>query len=174
MKALIVVDYQNDFVDGSLGFEKAKDLEGPICDKIEEYLARKDLVLFTKDCHDPKEYPKTLEGKLLPIAHCADDKGRAIYGKVAKYANDGNTILKDRFGSEELCARLSKYDDIESFELCGLVSSICVISNAVLLRANFRDVPIIIDARCTGAADESMNAKALDVMANLQMEVINR
>ena len=174
MKALIVVDYQNDFVDGALGFEKAKDLEGPICSKIEEYLARKDLVLFTKDCHEHDGYADTLEGKHLPIEHCSDEKGRAIYGKVARYANDGNTILKDRFGSEELCARMSQYKDIESFELCGLVSSICVISNAVLLRANFPNVPIIIDARCTGAADESMNAKALDVMANLQMEIINR
>ena len=174
MKALIVVDYQNDFVTGSLGFDKAKDLEGPICAKIEEYLARKDLVLFTKDCHDPAEYPSTLEGRLLPIEHCASDEGAAIYGKVAKYCNDGNTICKDRFGSEDLVARLKKYDGIESFELCGLVSSICVISNAVLLRANFRDVPIIIDARCTGAADESMNSKALDVMANLQMEIIGR
>ena len=174
MKALIVVDYQNDFVSGSLGFEKAKDLEKPICDKIEEYLARGDLVLFTKDCHDPKEYPSTLEGKLLPVAHCSDEDGAAIYGKVAKYADDGNTICKDRFGSEDLVARLRKEGDFESFELCGLVSSICVISNAVLLRANFRDTPIIIDARCTGAGDESMNAKALDVMANLQMEIIGR
>ncbi|MBO7409511.1 MAG: isochorismatase family protein, partial [Candidatus Methanomethylophilaceae archaeon] len=78
MKALIVVDYQNDFVTGSLGFEKAKDLEGPICEKIEEYLARNDLVLFTKDCHDPSEYPSTLEGKLLPIEHCASADGAAI------------------------------------------------------------------------------------------------
>ena len=85
-----------------------------------------------------------------------------------------NTIRKDRFGSEDLIARLKKYGEFESFELCGLVSSICVISNAVLLRANFRDTPIIIDARCTGAADEAMNAKALDVMQNLQMEIIGR
>lgn len=174
MRALIVVDYQNDFVDGALGFEKAKDLEGPICDKIEEYLSRGDLVLFTKDCHDHSTYPQTLEGRYLPVEHCSTEKGMGIYGRVAAYANDGNTIRKDRFGSEELCARLSKYKDIEGFELCGLVSSICVLSNAVLLRANFRDVPITIDARCTGAGDESMNAKALDVMENLQMDVINR
>ena len=174
MKALIVVDYQNDFVTGSLGFEKAKDLEGPICSKVEEYLDRNDLVLFTKDAHDAKVYPDTLEGKHLPVKHCDTEEGMAIYGKVAKYANAENTIHKDRFGSEDLCARLSKYKDIEGFELCGLVSSICVISNAVLLRANFPNVPITIDARCTGAADESMNAKALDVMANLQMEIIGR
>ena len=174
MKALIVVDYQNDFVDGSLGFEKAKDLEGPICRKIEEYLSRKDLVLFTKDCHDHEKYADTLEGKYLPIEHCSTEKGMGIYGEVAKYADESNTIYKDRFGSEDLCARIRQYEGIESFELCGLVSSICVLSNAVLLRANFPQVPIVIDAQCTAAADESMNAKALDVMQNLQMDIINR
>ena len=82
MKALIVVDYQNDFVTGSLGFEKAKDLEGPICRKIEEYLARDDLVLFTKDAHDPKAYPDTLEGKHLPVKHCDTEEGMAIYSSM--------------------------------------------------------------------------------------------
>ncbi len=173
MRALVVVDYQNDFVDGALGFEKAKDLEGPICDKIEEYLSRGDVVLFTKDCHG-SDYSQTLEGRYLPVEHCTDEHGQGIYGRVARYANDGNTIRKDRFGSEELCARLSEYKGIESFELCGLVSSICVLSNAVLLRANFPNTPIVIDAKCTGAGDESMNSKALDVMQNLQMDVINR
>ena len=174
MKALIVVDYQNDFVTGSLGFENAKKLEGPICKKIESYLADDGLVLFTKDVHDSNTYPNTLEGKHLPVDHCTTDEGSAIYGKVARYSNPENTILKDRFGSEDLCARLKQYDNIEQFELCGLVSSICVLSNAVLIRANFPNIPIVIDAICVGAADESMNSKALDVMENLQMEVINR
>ncbi len=173
MKALVVVDFQNDFVDGSLGFEKAKDLEGPICGKIEEYLARKDLVLFTKDCHGP-EYPGTHEGKHLPVEHCMPGHGQEIYGKVARYADESNTIRKGTFGTEELCARLSKVEDLESVELCGLVSSICVISNAVLVRTNFPEIPVIVDARCTGAGDEAMNAKALDVMQNLFIEVTNR
>ena len=174
MKALVVVDYQNDFVDGSLGFEKAKDLEGPICGKIEEYLARGDAVFFTKDCHEKGDYPKTLEGRHLPVDHCFPGHGQEIYGKVARYANEGNTIRKSTFGTEELCARLSKIDNLESVELCGLVSSICVISNAVLVRTRFPEIPVIVDARCTGAGDESMNAKALDIMQNLFVEVVNR
>lgn len=174
MRALIVVDYQNDFVCGSLGFEKAKELEDPIEKKILSYIENEDMVVFTKDMHDKEKYPQTQEGKLLPIPHCVDDDGSAIYGKIAQYCNEENTVTKDRFGSEDLCARLSFYPGIEEMEIVGVVGSICVMTNAVLLKTNFPEVKITVDAACVASPDESMNSKALDVMENLQINVINR
>ena len=174
MKALIVVDYQNDFVCGSLGFNKAKELEAPIEKKIQSYLANGDMVVFTKDCHDPEKYADTQEGKLLPIPHCTDDNGSAIYGRIAQYCHEENTVTKDRFGSEDLCARLSFYPGIEEIEIVGVVGSICVMTNAVLLKTNFPEVKITVDAECVASPDESMNNKALDIMENLQINVINR
>ena len=174
MKILIVVDYQNDFVTGPLGFEKAKDLEEPIMKKLDEYWARGDMIVFTKDKHDPERYLDTQEGRRLPIPHCIDDEGSAIYGKPAKYCHDLNTVVKDRFGSEDLCARFYFYEGIESIELVGVVGSMCVLSNAVLLKANYPEARIIVDAECVASPDDDMNEKALDIMENLQIDVINR
>lgn len=173
MKVLVVVDYQNDFVIGSLGFEQAKAIEEPILKKVEEYSSRGDTIVFTKDCHDHDTYSTTQEGRRLPVEHCTSEWGQGIYGAVAEYCSEENTVRKDRFGSEDLCTRLTFYENIESIELVGVVSSICVLSNAVLLKANFPEIPIIIDAGCVAAADDGMNEKALDVMAGLQMDVIN-
>lgn len=173
MKALVVVDYQNDFVIGALGFEQAAAIEEAILEKVEEYASRGDLVMFTKDCHDHATYSETQEGRLLPVEHCTSEWGRAIYGRVAVHCTEDNTVEKGGFGSEDLCARLMTYD-LESIELAGVVSSICVLSNAVLLKTRFPETPIIIDASCVAAADDSMNEKALDIMAGLQMMVVNR
>ena len=173
-KVLIVVDYQNDFVTGPLGFEKAKELEAPILKKLEEYWNRGDMIVFTKDMHEAEKYLETQEGKYLPIPHCVDEEGSAIYGEVAKYCHEGNTVVKKCFGSEDLCARFYFYEGIESFELVGVVGSICVLSNAVLLKANYPEIRVIVDANCIASPDDSMNEKAMDIMQNLQIDVINR
>ena len=183
-RLLIVVDFQKDFVDGALGFAGAEKLEGPILEKIAAYREAGDLVWFTFDTHHP-DYLDTQEGRKLPIPHCLDGTpGWKLYGKVADAQLDIDEVfLKPTFGSVDLCARLAKAQQIalsvgtlpfESIELVGLVSSICVLSNAVIARASCPDVPIIVDAACTAAADPVMNEKALDVMENLQIEVVNR
>lgn len=174
VKVLIVVDYQNDFVIGPMGFEKAKDLEAPILRKLEQYWNRGDMIVFTKDKHDPERYPTTLEGMRLGTPHCIDEKGSAIYGEVAKYCHEGNTVVKSCFGSEDLCARFSFYEGLESFELVGVVSNMCVLSNAVLLRANYPDIGVIVDAECVASYDDDLNEKALDIMEDLMIDVINR
>ena len=174
VKVLIVVDYQNDFVIGPLGFEKAKELEGPIVKKLEEYWNRGDMIVFTKDRHDAEKYLNTQEGRYLPIPHCVDDEGAAIYGGAAKYCHEGNTVIKNCFGSEDLCARFYFYEGIESFELVGVVGSICVMSNVILLKANYPEIRVIVDAECIASPDDSMNEKALDIMQNLQIDIINR
>lgn len=183
-RLLVVVDYQNDFVDGALGFEGAELLEEPICRKIQEYREAGDTVCFTFDTHHA-DYLKTQEGEKLPIPHCIDGStGHELYGKVADELLETDRVFyKPTFGSAELFARLVKLQEIAdgistqpfgSIELVGLVSNMCVLSNAVLARAACPNTTIIVDAACTAAPDPAMNEKALDIMEGLQIEVINR
>ena len=183
-KLLIVVDYQVDFVDGALGFEGAELLDERIAAKIESYRENGDAVVFTLDTHH-KNYLETQEGKNLPIVHCVEGTpGHALYGKTATLLRDSDEVFrKNTFGSTQLFNRLQQAQKVadsvgklpfESIELVGLVSSICVLSNAVLARTACPDVPIIVDAACTASGDVEMNEKALDVLENLQISVINR
>lgn len=183
-RLLIVVDYQNDFVDGALGFEGAELLDERIARKIDEYREAGDAVCFTFDTHK-KNYLDTQEGQKLPVPHCIDgSNGHSLYGEVAKrWRESDTTFYKPTFGSSALFDRLTSLQKtavgmgvqpFRSIELVGLVSNMCVLSNAVIARTACPDVPIIIDASCTAAPDPQMNEKALDVMEGLQMEVINR
>lgn len=183
-RLLIVVDYQNDFVDGALGFEGAELLEGPICRKIDEYREAGDTVCFTYDTHHG-DYLDTQEGKKLPIPHCIDGtEGHKLYGRVADRLLETDSVYyKPTFGSTELAERLVRLQEIadglstqpfESIELVGLVSNMCVLSNAVIARAACPNTTIIVDAECTSAPDPAMNEKALDIMEGLQIKVVNR
>lgn len=183
-RLLIVVDYQNDFVDGALGFEGAELLDERIARKIDEYRDASDNIAFTFDTHH-KDYLDTFEGQNLPIPHCIEgSEGHALYGEVAKRLHDADEVfLKPTFGSSALFERLAQRQQVaegigappfESIELVGLVSNMCVLANAVIARTACPNVPIIVDASCTAAPDEAMNEKALDVMEGLQIKVINR
>lgn len=183
-RLLVVVDYQNDFVDGALGFEGAEKLDAPIVAKIESYRETGDIVAFTLDTHH-KDYLTTQEGKKLPVAHCIEGtEGHELYGEVATMQLEIDEVYyKPTFGSTELFERLAKAQRVatsmgvqpfESIEFVGLVSNMCVLSNAVLARTACPDVPIIVDAACTAAPDPEMNEKALDILEGLQIEVINR
>lgn len=170
-RALIVVDFQNDFVDGSLGFEDADRLDGVIADKIRTALDRGDDLYFTMDTHD-ESYLDTYEGKHLPTEHCVKGtEGHELYGSVKTYADKATRIFeKPTFPSLELANHLqgSDYDEVE---LCGLVSNICVLSNAVMVKAALPGAHIVIDRRATDSFDKTLHDKALDVMAGLQMEI---
>lgn len=183
-RLLIVVDYQNDFVDGALGFEGAELLDERIAAKIDEYRDTGDYVSFTFDTHH-KDYLETFEGTNLPIPHCIEGTpGHELYGQVATKLHESDDVfLKPTFGSTALFERLLKRQSVAaaigalpfaSIELVGLVSNMCVLSNAVIARTACPDVPIIIDAECTAAPDSDMNEKALDIMEGLQIRVINR
>lgn len=183
-RLLIVVDYQNDFVDGALGFPGAEKLDRPIAEKISEYRANGDLIAFTFDTHH-KDYLQTQEGKHLPVPHCIEGTpGHSLYGETALMMRDADEVYyKPTFGSAELFERLLKAQQVsdaldrqpfESIELVGLVSSMCVLANAVIARSACPNVPVIVDARCTSGPDPAMNEKALDIMENLQISVVNR
>ena len=171
-KLLIVVDYQNDFVCGALGFEQAVAIEDAIAEKIALYRQSGDEVAFTFDTHE-QGYLETQEGKNLPVVHCLHGSdGWQLYGRVAALMQPGDKcFFKPSFGSGELFDYLrgKKY---RSVELCGVVSNICVISNAVLVKTALPETPVIVDARCVAGNDSGLNDAALRVMESLQIEVI--
>lgn len=173
-KLLIVVDYQNDFVSGSLGFEKAVSLERRIAEKISFYQKNGGEVIFTLDTHT-SDYLHTQEGQNLPVVHCV--KGTAgwkLYGKIAELRRDGDACFeKPAFGSAELFDYL-KNKQYESVELVGVVTNICVVANAVLAKTALPETPVMVDAACVASNDEKLNKAALDVMASLQIRILNR
>lgn len=173
-KLLIVVDYQNDFVDGSLGFPKAIGLEQAIAAKIAEYRKSAADIIFTFDTHT-EHYLDTQEGKNLPVVHCVNGTaGWNLYGKIADLKQDRDLFFsKPTFGSAELFAYLQ--DNVfDSIELVGLVSNICVISNAILAKTALPEAAVMVDAACTASFDEALHNAALDVMASLQIQILNR
>lgn len=171
---LLVIDYQNDFVDGALGFARAAELETGIAAKIEQYKRNGDAVAFTFDTHH-QDYLDTQEGRNLPVIHCIKDTpGWQLYGKVAGLCDESDKRFeKGAFGSVELVDYLTQqgYDRVE---LVGLVSHICVLSNAVLAKSALPEAEIVIDAACTASYDDTLHTAALNLLAGLQMTIINR
>ncbi len=173
-KILVVVDYQNDFVSGSLGFKKAVGLEHAIINKIEQYKTNGHEVVFTFDTHYDN-YLQTQEGKNLPLPHCIKDtEGWKLYGAIKQFFDDSTKAFeKSTFGSIELATYIAegKYAQVE---LIGVVSNICVLSNAILAKAALPEAEIIVDADCIASNDDGMNTKTLDIMEGMQIKVIHR
>lgn len=178
-KLLVVIDYQNDFVDGALGFKRAKTLEQSIYDKIRKYLENGDKVVFTYDTHY-EEYLQTREGKNLPVLHCIKGtSGHKLYGKINVFSNSENTMhyKKEGFGisPKDMIKLASEIgEDIKEIEIVGVVTNICIISNVVMFQAQYTNVDIIVDASLCASFDDELHEKALDVMEGLQIKVINR
>ena len=175
---LIVVDYQNDFVDGSLGFSGAKMLEDPILNKIKAYEANGDHIIYTFDTHYD-DYLETREGKGLPIKHCLKETdGHALFGKVLDHYQKSNygdsfAIFKDTFGSVDLMKELVERKQYETIELVGLVSYICVISNAIIAKTSQPEAEIVVDSSCTAGPDQELHEASLKIMSDaLQIKVI--
>lgn len=173
-KLLVVVDFQNDFVDGSLGFKSAKKLESIIENKILEFKKNSYDIVFTLDTHK-NDYLQSEEGKNLPIFHTIKGtKGHEIYGKIKKYAKSYPCLEKPTFGCEKLIQFIKNKPFYNNIELCGLVSSICVISNAIIVKTASPNSHIIIDAKATDSYDKNMQEKCFDVLENLHIEIKNR
>ena len=169
-KLLIVVDYQKDFVDGALGFPGAEKLAGPIQERIEAYRTAGDEVVFTFDTH-PENYMETQEGKNLPVPHCVEGSaGWELYPPL-KVKEGEKVFCKKTFGSSELMDYLRE-NTYEQIELAGLVSSICVISNAVIAKAAQPETPIVLDSKLTAGHDPELHEAAMKVMAGLQIKIL--
>ena len=171
---LLVVDYQKDFVDGSLGFPGAVAIEDAIAEKIQLFRNRGDWVAFTYDTHTP-DYLDSQEGKNLPVTHCvANTPGWQLYGKVADMRlPEDKVFIKPGFGSAELLDWLRQHP-FAGIELCGVVTNICVLSNAVIAKTAQPETPIVVDARCVAGNDPALHEASLDVMDGIQVRVLNR
>lgn len=174
-KTLIVVDMQNDFIDGSLGTKEAQAIVPNVEKKIEEYQSRNDTIIFTRDTHY-NNYSDTAEGRKLPIPHCIrGTDGWKIGLKVNPY--DYKIVNKISFGYdnwEKIISDLVAGKDIQNFtiELVGLDTDICVISNALIIKALFPEINIVVDASCCAGSTPEKHKAALEVMKSCQIEII--
>ena len=169
MKALIVVDMQNDFIDGALGTGEAVAIVGNVKDKIAEYRKNGDTVIFTRDTHG-EDYMSTQEGKNLPVPHCIKGtKGWEISPMLD--VDDSIVIDKPTFGSKELAVYLAGIDTLEEVELIGLCTDICVISNAMLIKAFMPELKVSVDGSCCAGVTPESHSNALSAMKMCQIEV---
>lgn len=171
-KVLVVVDMQKDFVDGALGSNEAVAIVDNVVNKINEFDGE---IIVTYDTHQDN-YMETREGKYLPVPHCIENTdGWLLNDKVenALVGKGATRIKKPTFGSVKLVDVLSDVDEKNTeVTLIGLCTDICVVSNAMLLKANYPEMNIVVDASCcAGVTVESHNA-ALTTMKMCQIDVI--
>ena len=169
MKYLIVVDMQNDFIDGALGTPEAVSILPYVKEKIENFEGK---VLFTRDTH-AHNYLNTQEGRNLPVEHCIKGTDGWQIHPDLECLRTTEAIDKPTFGSTALMELLKKEKDVESLEFIGLCTDICVISNAMLIKAAFPEVPVAVDAKCCAGVTPQSHKNALDAMKMCQIRVVN-
>ena len=169
-KVLIVVDMQNDFIDGALGTPEAIAIVPNVKKKIIEYVKNGNEVVFTQDTHF-SDYLKTHEGMLLPIPHCVfNSHGFEIPEDINIESCDH--IYKGAFGWNWALTKEDNYPDWYDIEIIGLCTDICVISNALILRSIYREADITVDASCCAGTTLERHKAALEVMKSCQIDVI--
>lgn len=168
---LIVIDMQKDFITGSLGSKYGQDIVNNVKKKIEIYQGE---ILVTKDTHF-ENYLDTQEGKLLPIKHCIKEtNGWRLVPEIEENLKNKKVFEKNTFGSVELIEYLKdilKKYEIEKIELIGVCTDICVISNALLLKANFPEIPLYVDSFCCAGSSLDAHEAALKVLKSCQIIV---
>ncbi|HZJ89883.1 MAG TPA: cysteine hydrolase family protein [Bacilli bacterium] len=171
-KLLVVIDYQNDFVTGALGFSDAKDVEATIVKLLEEFTANGDDIVFTKDTHFAN-YLETQEGRNLPIIHCIKGTpGHDVHGKPAEYVKDAKKVYeKIAFGSLEFANDISK-ENYSEIVLVGLVTNICIVSQAVLAKTALPEALIKVYKSGVNSYDKKLHRETLNVLEGLQVTVI--
>lgn len=188
-KILVVVDMQNDFIDGPLGTSEARAIVDNVCAKIRE--GEWDWIIRTYDTHE-EDYLNTHEGRKLPIIHCVHGERGWIYNDIIldtikDYVIDradsnryceSSSVFKNTFGASTLPSRLYEFiaecgiDNIE-LTLVGVCTDICVVSNAMLLKAHFPEMKIVVDASCCAGSTPEKHYMALEVMKSCQVDVVN-
>ncbi len=166
MKTLIVIDMQNDFVSGCLGTKEAVQIVGNVKKKIDEYLKNGNQVIFTRDTH-AEDYLDTNEGRNLPVKHCVKNtEGWEVADELdvpecvhIDKPNFGYPLWKEQF-------------DFEEVELVGVCTDICVVSNALILKAQFPEIEITVDASCCAGVSVESHQAALLTMKMCQVNVI--
>ena len=170
-KILIVIDMQNDFIDAALGTQEAVGIVEAVKEKIRSYPAAD--VIATMDTHGDN-YMNTQEGKYLPVPHCIKGTdGWRIHPDIAELLAGAAIYEKQTFGSTAMAADLkaiSEKEEIE-LELIGLCTDICVVSNALLLKATMPEVKISVDPACCAGVTPEKHLAALETMRSCQIRV---
>jgi len=187
MKVLVLVDLQNDFIDGALGSSEAQAIVPKVVEKVKNIDKENTLILFTKDTHY-ENYLETLEGKMLPVKHCIENTpGWCInkeissivdntpgYRKYSSYNIIHSRIYKNTFGSDVLRDFLIAHEkSIDEVEFCGLCTDICVVSNVLMCRQVLPNTKIVVDASCCAGVTPEKHKAALETMKSCQIEVVN-
>lgn len=174
---LIVVDMQNDFISGSLAIPEARNLPTKIAEKINQFKEKhksSGVVFFTLDTHE-SNYLNTREGKYLPIKHCIDmTPGWCVVDELFDWFDISEPISKRDFAVgdwENIIRNIYKIEPA-SIEICGVATDICVVSNAIILRQIFRDIPIKVYADLCAGTSPELHKAALDVMRSCQIEIV--
>lgn len=180
MKIFMLVDYQNDFVSGGLGFPQAVELDHYIAQRIRQACLDGETIICTMDTHGD-DYLQTQEGKKLPVPHCLyPNDGWQVFGESRKELEKSSDsasihyVKKTTFGSENLISLLKDIAGKEpcQIEIGGVVTNMCVISNAVIAKAALPEADIVINSKLCASFDEHLHAAALSVMSSMQMTVI--
>ena len=167
MKTLLVIDMQNDFINGALGSPEAKAILPNVAKKIREYQDIGHEIIFTQDTHF-ENYLQTQEGQKLPVEHCIINTPG---WEIPQCLNNKEyiTVLKNTFGSFDLESYINENTDLE---IIGLCTDICVVSNALILKATFPEMKIKVDSNCCAGTTPEAHEAALTVMRSCQIEVI--
>ena len=168
---LIVVDMQNDFIDGSLGTKEAVAIVPKVREKIQQFNGT---VLFTRDTHGPN-YLQTQEGRKLPVEHCIKGTDGWQISLELDALRKTEPIDKVTFGSAELgfkLAEMNAEEPIGCITLIGLCTDICVISNAMIVKAFLPEVPVRVDAACCAGVTPESHENALAAMKCCQIEIV--
>ena len=169
---LIVVDMQNDFIDGALGTAEAVSIVPKVVEKVKNFPGT---VIFTRDTH-AENYLSTQEGRKLPVAHCVKGTPGWQIRAELEALRKTDAVDKPGFGSTALTHMLASMDRAEglsSVTLVGLCTDICVISNAMLIKAALPEVPVIVDAACCAGVTPASHKNALEAMKMCQIDIIN-
>ncbi len=170
MKVLCVIDMQKDFIDGSLGTKEAVGIVPAVKSKIESYIKSGNKVIFTRDTHSA-DYLSTAEGKKLPVVHCT--RGSEGWQISSLLCTEGCEIIdKPTFGSFELAERIAEEENLEAVEIIGLCTDICVISNALMIKAKVYETPVIVDSSCCAGVTPESHLNALSAMKMCQIDII--
>ena len=168
-KLLIVIDMQNDFIDGSLGTPEAQAIVLSVSERVKAAVQDGEKLIFTQDTH-PKNYLQTAEGKKLPVEHCIKPShGWALTSSLIPYAKDAVVLEKPTFGATGLPQQVAGFDEIT---VIGLCTDICVISNAMLLKAFLPEAKICVDSKCCAGVTPESHLRALEAMKMCQIDVI--
>lgn len=172
---LIVVDMQNDFITGALGTREAQAILPCAAERIRACRERGDAIIATLDTHGP-DYMNTAEGRKLPVPHCIrGTEGWQIAPQIRQALGECVLVEKPTFGSVELTgvvAGLAEGAQQVNIELLGVCTDICVISNALLLKAHFPEIGMAVNAACCAGVTPEKHAAALETMASCQIDVI--